>query len=93
MSSHRYLSRVTGLLTDARFWQWFSFANIIAWAVVWILAEMFGWVHDPAFISRVSMVALLLASLGWWESTRVEVMQQADANVSDVLERLDATDT
>jgi hypothetical protein len=35
------------------------------------------------------MIALQLACLSWWQSGRVEVKQQQDANVSEVLEKMD----
>lgn len=76
-------------LDDARFWRGFAAINVLAYLALWVVAEVTRWVDSPAFISRLSLLALILAALSWWQSGRVEVKQQDDANVSDVLEVLD----
>lgn len=76
-------------LDDARTWRKLAGFWFWCFTALWIVAEFTGWVNDPAFISRVSMVALQLACLSWWQSGRVEVKQQDDADVKDVLEKMD----
>lgn len=75
-------------LEDPAFWQSFALVNIIGWCLVAVAAEFTGWVNDPAYISRLSEVALILASLGWWQSSRVEVKQARDADVQEVLDEV-----
>ena len=83
------MQRITQLLNDAKFWRQFAFWNIILYCILWVIAEFTGWVNDPAFISRLSILALILASLSWWQSSRVEVKQQEDADVKEVIEKLE----
>ena len=73
------------MFSDPKFWR--AFAAFWFWACtgLWVVAEFTGWVNDPAFISRVSMIALQLACLSWWQSSRVEVKQFEDADVADVI--------
>jgi hypothetical protein len=80
--------QITRLLNDARFWRLFALINIFVYIILWVIAEIFGWVNDSAFISRLSILALILSSLSWWQSGRVEVKQQDDADVSEVLEEV-----
>lgn len=76
-------------LNDAKFWRAFALVNILAYIVLWVVAEFTGWVNDPAFISRVSMIALILSSLAWWASERVGVRQEQDADVQEVIDKMD----
>lgn len=41
------------------------------------------------YVSLVSHIALVLALLSWWQSTRVEVRQDEDSDVQDVEEKVD----
>lgn len=62
-----FMKRVNGWLTI--FW----LALIpVAWAT--------GWVNSPAFISYLSMIALVLGSWSAWQAARVEVMQAEQEN-------------
>ena len=56
--------------------------------VLWFVAGLLGWVNSPAFISHISMAALVLAAFGAWQSTRVEVNQDDDADVREVLDEV-----
>jgi hypothetical protein len=76
------------MLNSPRFWKNFALFNIIFYIVLSIAAEFTGWVNDPAYISRLSEVALVLSSLSWWQAGRVEVKQYNDANVQQVLDWL-----
>lgn len=75
-------------LNDPMMWRRFALANVVVWTFIIAPAELFGWVNDPAYISRLSEVALQLAALSWWQSTRVEVKQYQDADVKEVLDWL-----
>lgn len=77
-----------GFLHRARFWRGFALANLAFCIILWAAAEAFNWVTDTAFISRISMYALILAVLAWWQSSRVEVRQERDADVQEVLDLL-----
>lgn len=45
---------------------------MIFWIALWIFATITGLVHSVAFISHLSIVALVLASAASWQSARVE---------------------
>ena len=76
------------LIEDPIFWRRFALANAFFCVILWIAAESFGWVLDTAFIARVSMYALILAALCWWQSSRVEVKQASDKDVQEVFDLL-----
>lgn len=52
------------------------------WVALWVLAELTGLVYDVGFISRLSLVALILGSWSAEEAAkaevRVEEQHQAD---------------
>jgi len=73
---------------DPIFWRRFALGNAIFCVILWVAAEWFSWVQDPAFISRISLYALILAVLSWWQSTRVEVRQDVDKDVQEVFDLL-----
>ncbi len=54
--------------------------------LLWPIATFAGWINSSAFISHISLAALVLAAFGAWQSTRVEVIQDEDADVQDVLD-------
>jgi hypothetical protein len=58
-----FMKRVNGWLTIF----WMALVPV-AWAT--------GWVNSPAFISYLSMIALVLGSWSAWQAARVEVVQQ-----------------
>jgi hypothetical protein len=79
---------VKKIVEDPIFWRRFAFANAIFCVILWFAAEFSGWVLDTAFVSRVSMYALILAALCWWQSSRVEVKQASDKDVQEVFDLL-----
>lgn len=44
------------------------------------------------YVTLISHVALVLALLSWWQSTRVEVRQAEDSNVEDVERKVEQID-
>jgi cadmium resistance protein CadD (predicted permease) len=58
-----FMKRVNGWLT-------------IFWLVLIPIAWATSWVNSPAFISYLSMIALVLGSWSAWQAARVEVVQQ-----------------
>ncbi len=46
------------------------------WVALWIYAEFSGWVNSAAFISRLSLVALILGSWSAEEAAKVEVKSE-----------------
>jgi hypothetical protein len=52
--------------------------SILFFFILWAIAGVTGWVNSPAFISHVSMVALILGSLSAWQAARVEVRQEEE---------------
>lgn len=61
-----FMRRVNGWLT-------------IFWVVLIPIAWATGWVNSAAFISYLSMIALVLGSWSAWQAARVEVAQQEQA--------------
>lgn len=49
-----------------------------AFITLWAVAAMTGWVNSPAFISHVSMVALVYAAFTGWQGARAEDMADPD---------------
>jgi len=58
-----FMKRVNGWLT-------------IFWLILIPIAWSTGWVDSSAFISYLSMIALVLGSWSAWQAARVEVIQQ-----------------
>lgn len=59
--------------------------KILGWSVIgtgllWGVATFIGWVESVAFISHVSMAALLLETFLAWQNARVEVKQDEGAD-------------
>ena len=67
------MRRINGVLT-------------IFWIVVCIPAFALGWVDSVKFVSFLSLWALIASHWAAWQSARVEVRQEEDANVQDVLD-------
>lgn len=82
------MRRLRNALDSAVFWRSFALVNIALYCALWVVAEFTGWINDTGFISRLSLLALILASLSWWQSSRVEVRQERDADVQEVLDLL-----
>lgn len=75
---------------SARFGLYFNVSCLLFVSALWGAATVTGWVHSVVFISHVSMLALVLSCLGAIFASRVEVKQEADANVAEVLTLLHA---
>lgn len=65
-------------LEDPAWMRTFAGWNVIFWIVLIPVSVITGWVHSSAFISYLSEIALVLSSLSWWQSGRVEVKQDKD---------------
>jgi hypothetical protein len=50
------------------------------WIALWPVAEMTGWVHDTNFISRLSLIALILSS---WSAEEAAITADRQANNGD----------
>lgn len=58
---------------------------VIFWTVLLPVSYWTGWLQSKAFISVLSIVALILSSGAWWVAARVAKRQREDADVSEVL--------
>lgn len=47
-----------------------------AWVCLWAVSEFTGWITDVAFVSRLSLVALILGSWSAEEAAKVEAHQE-----------------
>lgn len=59
------------------------------WCLLVPVAIATGWIYSTAFVSALSLVALILGQGSWWAAAKVAQVQDEDANVSDVIEKLD----
>lgn len=67
-------------LEDPKWLRAFAGWNVIFWIAIIPVSIFTGWVDSPAFISYLSEIALVLSSLSWWQSGRVEVKQDPDCD-------------
>jgi hypothetical protein len=67
--------KVLRFLNGSKFWVWFHGCLVILWVLVWIVAAIMGWLESVVFVSHLSAVALVLASLAGWQGARTEVKE------------------
>jgi hypothetical protein len=68
-----FMRRVNGWLT-------------VVWLIMVPVAITTGWIYSIAFISAISIYANVAGHLAAWQASRVETVQDQDANVQDVLD-------
>lgn len=44
----------------------------LGWIGLWLVAALLGWLSSVAFVSHVSMAALVLSSASGWQAARAE---------------------
>lgn len=66
------MKKTTKLLDNGKFWQYFHGGLVVFWIALWVFASITGLVKSVAFISHLSIVALVLASASSWQAARVE---------------------
>lgn len=59
------------------------------WILLVPVAHITGWVNSPAFISDLSLIALILSSGAWWAAAKVAKAQADDADVQEVKDEVD----
>lgn len=64
---------------EARGYKRIHGAATVAFVGLWGLAVPTGWINSVAFISHISMAALVYAAWSAWQSTRTEVKQDEGA--------------
>lgn len=72
-----FLRRVNGWLT-------------LFWIAMIPVSYFLGWLSSVVYVSALSLWALVASHWSGWQSARVEVAQQKDANVQDVVDILEA---
>lgn len=80
--------QVRDLLTSPLFLRRANGCLTVFWAVLIVPSFMFGWVNSVAYVSGLSLWALVASHWSGWQSARVEVAQDKDANVQDVIDLL-----
>lgn len=80
LSSPVVLRRVNGWLT-------------IVWIVMIPVSYFAGWLSSVTYVSALSLWALVASHWSGWQSARVEVAQDADADVQDVVDILESPPT
>lgn len=48
-------------------------ALVITWALLWVVAAIFGWLASVVFVSHLSMASLVLGSASAWQAARGEM--------------------
>ena len=71
--SPQAMRRINGVLT-------------LFWIVMCFPAFILGWVDSVKFVSFLSLWALIASHWAAWQSARVEVRQEEDADVQEVLD-------
>ena len=61
----------------------------IFWIIMTPISLVLGWLHSVTYVAALSLWALVSGHWSAWQAARVEVRQDEDANVSDVIEKLD----
>ena len=61
----------------------------VFWIIMIPVSMFFGWLSSVEYVSALSLWALVSGHLSAWQAARVEVAQDADANVADVLEAVE----
>jgi len=58
----------------------------IGWIIMIPISIVTGWINSVTYVAALSLWALVGSHLSAWQSGRVEVIQDEDANVADVLD-------
>lgn len=82
------VSKVTDWLGDPMVLRRTHAILTFTWLVTWAVAWFTGWIYQVAFVSHLSVIALVLTSWGAWQSARVEVHQKLDNDVREVIQGL-----
>ena len=80
------LNKINSLLGSP---QWMKSANgwlTIFWIVMIPISIATGWITSVAYVSALSLWALVTGHWSAWQAARVEVRQDEDANVQEVLD-------
>ena len=60
---------------SGKFWKHIWFVGIFVMLGLWIYAAVTGLVNSVAFVSHMSMLALVLAMIAAWQGSRTEQKQ------------------
>jgi hypothetical protein len=71
-----FMRRVNGWLT-------------IFWLLMIPLSIVTGWINSVTYVAALSLWALVSGHWSAWQAARVEVRQEEDADVQDVLDKID----
>lgn len=52
--------------------KWVHAGFVFFWIAVWITATLTGWINSVAFVSHLSIIALILSSWSAWQAARTE---------------------
>lgn len=66
---------------SSRAWQRLHGVLVLFWVALTIVAHITGWVEQTRFVSDLSLVALILASISAWQAARAEVKVDKAARV------------
>lgn len=55
--------------------------HVFLFVGIWIAAVPTGWINSVAFVSHMSMWALVYTAVSAWQGSRTEVKQEVNADV------------
>ena len=61
----------------------------VFWIFMIPVSILTGWISSVAYVSALSLWALVSGHWSAWQAARVEVRQEEDANVQDVLDAIE----
>jgi hypothetical protein len=76
-----------------RWMRWFSLGRTLFWFVLIVPALVLGWLHSVAFVSLLSIWALVETAFAAWradENPDSKRIREVSAKLDEVLARLDA---
>lgn len=67
-------------LQSGKTWKWIHLIMVFVFLAIWIAAFpfAFNWINSVAFISHMSMIALIYAAASAWQAARAE--QKSEEN-------------
>jgi hypothetical protein len=81
-------SRLWARIVHPRTMQFVHGSLTLIWIAMIPVAWVAGWLDEVAFVSLVTMLALISGHWSGWVAARAEAAAAADSNVDDAIDRL-----
>lgn len=83
------MNRVQDYLASPQFQRTANGIAALAWLALVPIALVAGWLKSVVFVSAISIYANAAGHIGAWQAAQVACKQDEDADVQDVLDKLD----